>query len=218
MEIFIIGITGGIGSRLADKLLAAGDTVRGLVRTPAQHDALSARGIHPVLGDLAVLSPAALANALGAADAVVFSAGSNGGPAQVTTAIDGDGLSRTIEASRIAGIRRLISVSVLPEAWRERELSDQEEHYFAVKKQGDIALSRIDLDWVILRPSMLTDAPGAGTVSLGPAEAHGEIPREDVAELLKELLYEPRISRQILEVDDGQTPIPAAVQANVPWR
>ncbi|MGJ9371764.1 NAD(P)-binding oxidoreductase [Nesterenkonia sp. CF4.4] len=218
MEIFIIGITGGIGGQLAAKLLEAGDTVRGLVRRPAQRDDLSARGIQAVLGDLAALSPAELAQVLGAADAVVFSAGSNGGPAQITRAIDGAGLSRTIEASLIAGVRRLISVSVLPEAWRERELSDSEEHYFAVKKQGDIALSHGDLDWVILRPSMLTDAPGAGTVSLGPAEAHGEIPREDVAEILKELLHEPRISRQILEVDDGQTPIPAAVQANVPRR
>ncbi|WP_329447743.1 NAD(P)H-binding protein [Streptomyces sp. NBC_01426] len=108
----------------------------------------------------------------GNADAVVFTAGSNGGSAQTTKAIDGDGLTRAIEATRHAGIRRLTLVSVLRESWRERNLDDEVEYYFTVKKQGDIALSRSDLDWLILRPSLLTDDPGVGTVSLGTLPAY----------------------------------------------
>ncbi|SFE01288.1 NAD(P)H-binding [Actinopolyspora alba] len=80
---------------------------------------------------------------------------------------------------------------------------------------ADIALSRGELDWLILRPSLLLDEPGSGTVSLGPAEFHGQIAREDVAETLAELLHEPRIGRRILELDTGSTPIPDAVRANV---
>jgi len=68
---------------------------------------------------------------------------------------------------------------------------------------------------VILRPSLLVDDPALGTISLGPAEAHGEIARADVAETLTELLLEPRIRRQILELNTGTTPVREAVRANV---
>ena len=56
-------------------------------------------------------------------------------------------------------------------------------------------LSRSDLDWLILRPSLLLDGPAAGTVSLGRAERHGQITRDDVAGTLAELLHQPRIGR-----------------------
>lgn len=104
---------------------------------------------------------------------------------------------------------------MLPESWRERDLGEEVEYYFAVKKNSDNALSRSDLDWLILRPSLLLDGPGVGTVSLGPAEFHGQIDRHDVAGTLAELLHEPRIGRQILEVNTGSTPIEEAVLANV---
>ncbi|WP_327169716.1 NAD(P)H-binding protein [Streptomyces subrutilus] len=81
-----------------------------------------------------------------------------------------------------------------------------------------MALSRSDLDWLNHRPSLLTDDPGTGTVSLGPAEFHGRIPRADVAATLAELLHGPRIHRQILELNTGSTPIREAVTAaNRPW-
>ncbi|MGW9632045.1 NAD(P)H-binding protein [Agromyces sp. NPDC055520] len=92
---------------------------------------------------------------------------------------------------------------------------DDEEFYFAVKKLVDIAVSESDLDWIILRPSMLVDRAGIGRISLGPAQMYDEIAREDVAATLAELLHEPRIRRQILELDQGTTPIVDAVQANV---
>lgn len=84
-----------------------------------------------------------------------------------------------------------------------------------MKKDTDIALSRGDLNWLILRPSLLLDGPGVGTVSLGPAEFHGQIARDDVAGTLAELLHDPRIGRQILEVNTGSTPIEETVRANV---
>ncbi|MCX5077598.1 SDR family oxidoreductase [Streptomyces sp. NPDC054949] len=214
MDVFIIGITGKIGRLLARELLAKGDTVHGLVRRDEQRTDLATQGIHAVVGDLTDLSVTELADAFGNADAVVFTAGSNGGSAQTTKAIDGDGVTRAIEATRHAGIQRLALVSVLPESWRERDLDDEVEYYFTVKKQADVALSRSDLDWLILRPSLLTEDPGVGTVSLGPAEFHGQIPRADVAATLAELLHEPHVNRRILELNTGTTPIQDAVKAN----
>ncbi|MEU0249927.1 NAD(P)H-binding protein [Streptomyces sp. NPDC006235] len=215
MDVFIIGITGGIGSLLAQKLSSRGDAVHGLVRRDDQRAELATRGVNARVGDLSSMSPEQLATAFGDVDVVVFSAGSNGGSREVTKAVDGDGVVKAIKAARLAGVERFVLVSVLPESWRERDLGEEVEYYFAVKKRADVELSRSDLNWLILRPSLLLDGPGTGTVSLGPAELHGEIARDDVAATLAELLHEPRIGRQILELNTGSTPIEEAVRANV---
>jgi uncharacterized protein YbjT (DUF2867 family) len=215
VDVFIIGITGGIGGLLAQKLLSRGDAVHGLVRREDQQAELATRGVNAHVGDLSSMTAEQLAAAFGDVDVIVFSAGSNGGSTEVTAAIDGDGVVRAIKAARLAGVERFVLVSVLPESWRERDLGEEVEYYFAVKKQADVALSRSDLNWLILRPSLLLDGPGTGTVSLGPAELHGQIARDDVAATLAELLHEPRIGRQILELNTGSTPIEEAVRANV---
>jgi uncharacterized protein YbjT (DUF2867 family) len=215
VKVFILGISGAIGALLADKLTARGTGVHGLVRKPAQQVDLAARGVETTLGELSTMSATDLARAATGSDAIVYTAGSNGGAREVTKAIDGDGVTKALEAARLAGVRRFVLVSVLPESWRERDNPDEVEYYFAVKKQADIAVTRSDLDWVILRPSLLVDDSALGTISLGPAEAHGEIARADVAETLTELLLEARIRRQILELNTGTTPIREAVRANV---
>lgn len=215
MRVFIIGITGAVGGMLARRLATRGDDVGGLVRQPDQQAKLAEWGIAASVGNLAEMSAGELADVIGKADTVVFAAGSNGGARDVTLAIDGDGVHKGIDAARLAGGARFVLLSVLPESWRERDLSDDEEYYFAVKKAADVAVSRSGLDWVILRPSLLTDDPPTGAVSLGPAELHGEISRGDVAVTLAELVHELRISRQILELNTGPTPIPEAVKGNI---
>ncbi|WP_326813234.1 NAD(P)H-binding protein (plasmid) [Streptomyces scopuliridis] len=215
MDVFIIGISGGVGGLLARNLRARGDHVHGLVRREQQRADLASRGAIAHLGDLARMTVRELATAFGTVGTVVYSAGSNGGGKEVTDAIDNRGVVKAIEAARLAGIPRFALVSVLPEAGRGQGMSEEEEYYFAVKKEADIALTRSGLDWLILRPSMLTDGPGTGQVSLGPAESHDEISREDVAATLAELLHEPRIGRQILELNTGSTPLREAVQANI---
>ncbi|WP_433654617.1 NAD(P)H-binding protein [Nocardia sp. CA-128927] len=100
MDVFIIGIigiTGGIGGLLAQKLRSRGDTVRGLVRREDQRAELATRGVDALVGDLAGMTEDELAASFGAADVIVFSAGSNGGSREITKAIDGDD-----PASRVA--------------------------------------------------------------------------------------------------------------------
>jgi len=215
MNVFIIGMNGGVGRLLSRQLQERGDSVHGLVRQREQQAELEKEGLSTTVRDLSIMTVNELAAAFDNMDAIVFSAGSNGGSRETTKAIDGDGLEKAMKATRMAGVDRFLSVSVLPESWRERALGDDVEYYFAIKKSADVILSRSDLDWVILRPSLLTDEPGSGTVSLGPAEHHHQIAREDVARTLAELTPEPRISRQILELNAGSTPISAAVRANV---
>jgi uncharacterized protein YbjT (DUF2867 family) len=215
MNVFIIGVSGAIGRLLARDLIDRGDEVSGLVRHDAQRADLLTQGVAARVGELADMTTDSLASMLGGVDAVVYTAGSNGGARDVTAVIDGEGAVRALEATRLAGVNRFALVSVLPEAGRGQHLSDNEEFYFAVKKLVDVTVSATDLDWLILRPSMLVDRAGTGRISLGPAQPHDEIAREDVAATLAELLHEPRIRRQILELNQGSTPIAHAVQANI---
>ncbi|MFW2514358.1 NAD(P)H-binding protein [Demequina sp. SO4-13] len=215
MNVFIIGVSGAIGALLAGNLIDRGDDVAGLVRRDEQKRELSARGIEVHVAQLAHVTPEALATMLTGVDVVVYAAGSNGGTREDTAAIDGEGVVKALEAVVLAGVRRFALVSVLPEAERGHHLSDDVEFYFAVKKLIDVMVSMSDLDWLILRPSLLVDRDGTGTISLSPAQPHDEIPRVDVAATLAELLHEPRIRRRILEVTQGSTPIARAVQANL---
>src|SRR3954447_10812879 len=52
MRIFLTGATGYIGGAVLDGLLRAGHQVTALVRTPQAADAVTTRGVVPVLGDL----------------------------------------------------------------------------------------------------------------------------------------------------------------------
>ena len=108
---------------------------------------------------------------------------------------------------------RFYLVSVFPEAWRERRMDDDFEHYMVEKKKAETQLVLTDLDWVILRPSALTNEPGVGTVDLGLAKVHREIRRDDVADTLIALIKNPGITRVILEVTGGSTSIDGAVAA-----
>jgi uncharacterized protein YbjT (DUF2867 family) len=215
VKVFVIGISGAVGGLLAAELTGRGDVVSGLVRRQDQRADLAARGVEAHVGDIGAMTADGLASVLGGVDALVYTAGSNGGSREVTDAVDGEGVLTALEAARRARVPRFALVSVLPEAWRERDLDDDEEHYFAVKKLTDVAVSSSDLDWLVLRPSLLVDRAGTGRVSLGPAQPHDEIPRQDVAATLAELLHEPRIRRQILELNQGETPIASAVRANL---
>lgn len=212
MKVFIIGIAGGIGQRLARRLVQRGDDVSGLVRRSGQQDELAATGIDATLGDLVTMTEEELAAAMRGSDAIVFSAG-NGGKddASMTERIDGGGVTKSISAAKAACIDRFYLVSVFPEAWRDRETSERFERYITVKKLADIALSESDLDWVILRPSALLNDVGTGKVSLGWAQFHDEIRRDDVADTLAELIHTPSISRVILEVTQGSDSIDSAV-------
>ncbi|WP_228003210.1 NAD(P)H-binding protein [Nocardia australiensis] len=211
MKVFIVGIAGGVGSRLARLLTATGDQVDGLYRRPEQGQHLAADGIHATHGDLTRLDAPALAALLHDTDVLVFTAGAGGEGTTATTAIDGTGLTTAIEAVRLAGIRRLLLVSVFPEAWRHRDVSDTFEHYIDVKKKADAELAATDLDWTILRPAALTDEPGTDHISLSPALTHTDITRDDVAATLAKLIHTPQIHHQILELAQGPDPINNAV-------
>lgn len=212
MKVFIIGIAGGVGHRVATRLAEAGDEPTGLVRRSERAATLAAEGIVTVHGDLVAMSIDELAAAMQGCDAVVFTAGAGGRDSDAgTTRIDGDGPGKLAAAARTAGVRRFVLVSVFPEAWRERRMDAAFEHYMVEKKKAEKQLVLTDLDWLILRPSALTDEPGTGRIDLGLAKVHVDITRDDVAATIVRLLHTPELNRLILEATGGGVPIGQAI-------
>jgi hypothetical protein len=76
----------------------------------------------------------------------------------------------------------------------------------------DQILPRPDLDTTIVRPGRLTDEPGTGRITLGHGLELGDVPRDDVAAALAEMLR-AGTSNDVVELVAGDTPIADAVAA-----
>jgi len=213
MKVFLIGAAGGVGRPLAELLTARGDEVTGMHRAPAQADTIRATGATPVTGDLVGDTVEELAAGIAGQDAVVFSAGAHGTGQEWTTLIDGKGLEKAADAAVRAGVSRFVLVSVFPDAGRGGARSEGFELYIKVKKTADVYLTRTGLDWLIVRPGTLRDTPGTGRVTAGPAVEYGDVHREDVAAFIAAALHEPALTRAIVEVTAGDTPVADAVAA-----
>lgn len=211
-KIFIIGATGGVGSRLGPMLVDAGHDVIGLHRKPEQAGKLENAGITPRLGDIMTMAAEDLAEFTRDCDVVVFSAGAAGSGLERTTAIDGEGVIKTIYAARANGIARVYLVSAFMDAGRAQPRKDGFEHYMKVKRQADNALAASELDWVILRPGALVSEDGNGLVNAGLAIPYSSVARGNVAKMLAALIDAPTIRREIIELTDGDIPVQDAVR------
>ncbi len=212
-SVFIVGGSGKVARSLARQLAERGHQPRSLYRHAEQAVGLRALGATPVAGNLLDLDTAALAQLMAGSDCVVFAAGAGGkGGAQMTDAIDGQGLELSVAAAKLAGIRRFILVSAFPEASRGKSVSETFENYMAVKKRADVHLAATDLDWVILRPGTLLDSTGTGNVHAGLAIPYGDVPREDVAGALVQVIEQPGVRRVIIELTQGSTPVNEAIR------
>ena len=214
-HIFIIGSTGGVGSRLVPMLIAAGHTVTGLHRKPEQAESLQAVGAETHLGDIIDMTVEDLTAATKDCDVLVFSAGAAGSGPDRTTAIDGGGVIKMMDAAKVNGIKRVYLVSAFPDARRDAERKEGFEHYIRTKRMADNALAATDLDWVILRPATLVTEDGDGKVKAGLAIPYGTVARGNVAAFLAELIARPEIRREIIELTDGEVPVQEAVAALV---
>jgi uncharacterized protein YbjT (DUF2867 family) len=207
MEIAIVGAHGKVARPLARLLVARGDRVRGLVRTPEHADDLRADGSEPVVCDVEHAGAGELALAVRGVDAVVFAAGAGAGsgPGRKWT-VDRDGAIKLIDAARAQAIERYVMVSSIGAEDPPRDDSVFSV-YLRAKAEADAALMRSDLRWTIVRPVSLEDEPGSGRVTLTPEPIRGKVPREDVAAVLAAVLHEPGSVGRLLYLASGDDPI-----------
>ena len=219
MRVVIAGAHGQIARRLGRLLSGRGDTAVGIVRNPDHRADLESDGVEPVVLDLEQATVADVAAVVTGADAVVFAAG--GGPASGIArkdTVDRGAAVLLASAAEAAGVRPYLLVSSIGvDRVADGAVPDGMDEVFLAYLRAKLAaetdvLSRAGLSPMVLRPGSLTDDPGTGRVRLEHVSEHGEVPRDDVAAVLLELLDHPK-DGLVVELLAGDTPVAEAVAA-----
>jgi nucleoside-diphosphate-sugar epimerase len=216
MRIAIAGAHGQVARRLGRLLSGRRDSVVGIVRNPAHEPDLVADGVEPVVLDLETASVDQVAEVVTGADAVVFAAGA--GPGSGTErkhTVDHGAAVLLADAAERAGVRTYLLVSSMGVEQARKGTPKGMDPVFAVYLQAklraeDQILPRPGLDTTIVRPGRLTDDPGTGRVTLGHGIEFGDVPRDDVAALLAEILRAGKVN-DVVEVVSGPTALEEAV-------
>lgn len=210
MRVVIAGGHGKIALLTAELLTGRGDEVISLVRNPDHFEDVKAVGAEPVLCDLEATDPDSLAEHLKGADAAVFAAGAGpGSGAARKDTVDRAAAALFATAAQQSGVARFVQISTTGIG---RVTGDEVfDAYLTAKAAAETDLKSRPLDWTILRPGRLTDAPGTGRVELSESPLRGEVPRADVAAVLVALLDHSATAGHTYELISGSTPIEEAL-------
>ena len=216
MRVVIAGGHGKIALLLERLLAGRGDQPVGLVRNPAHVADVQKAGAEAVVCDLEAASAEDVARLLSGAAAVVFAAGAGAGSgAPRKDTVDRGASVLIADAAERAGVRRFVQVSSMGAGQPPQPGADEVwAAYITAKTAAEADLRARDLDWTILRPGGLTDAPATGRIRLAPPPVpRGTIPRADVAAVIAALLDNPGTRHQTLELVSGDSPVAAAVHS-----
>lgn len=160
MKVFLTGGTGFVGSELLRQLVAAGHTVRCLVRAGSEGKRSLLEGVEVRHGD--VTEPETLAGALEECDAVIHLVG-------IIREFPGKGITfkrmhfeatrNMVEVTEAQGVKRYLQMS----ANGTRQNADCP--YHKTKWQAEEAVRASSLDWTIFRPSLIF-GPGDAFVNM----------------------------------------------------
>ncbi len=195
MKVLVLGATGGTGRHIVREARASGHTVVALVRSRANAQPLE--GAELIEGD--ARDESALASALKGCDGVISSLGTGISPFRQVTLLSA-ATTALVNAMRREKVRRLVCITGLGAGDSRghggflfdrllfplllRNIYDDKDRQEAVVRASG-------LDWVLVRPVVLTDAPAAGRVRAltDLSGVHGgKIPRADVARFVVEQL------------------------------
>lgn len=197
LSILLLGGSGRVGRFAAADLLARGFKVRAMVRDPAAAREHLPGAVELVAGDLR--SDADVARAVQGMEGVIFSAAATNLSGIVPKEVDFEGVSRTAEAAKAAGVRLIILVSSAAVTQVEHPHNCTFRSILKWKLQGEDALRASGAPYVIVRALGLRDREGGQQgirILQGDRLAFGEdIARADVATFLADvaaaLLAEP---------------------------
>lgn len=200
MKAFVAGATGETGRRIVQELVARNIPVRALVR-----DVEKARAILPpeaelVMGD--VLQTESLNIALGDSTIVLCATGAKPsfdptGPYKV----DFEGTKNLVEASKAKGIEHFVLVSSLCTSQLFHPLN----LFWLIlvwKKQAEEYIQKSGLTYTIVRPGGLKNENNTDSIVMQGADTlfDGSIPRQKVAQVCVESLFEPAARNKIVEI------------------
>ncbi len=194
MKILIIGGSSGIGLEAVRRGLACGHMVRAMARSAGRME-ISHDFLEPFPGD-ATVSPD-VAKALDGVDAVVQALGVAAGPRAALGPVDlfSRATAELVSQMEKKGPRRLVSITGFGAGDSRSKLTCLERIPFRMfvksayddKDRQERLIKESDLDWTIVRPSLLTNGPRTGSyrVLVEPESwRNGLISRADVADFL----------------------------------
>ena len=211
-DVLVIGVHGKVGMLAAPLLVEAGHTVTGVIRDADQASEVEATGASTTVADVAELDTDALVELIGSHDVVVWSAGSGGGSAELTYAVDRDAAIRTVDAAARAGAR-FVMVSYFGAGPGHGVDPDSDFYAYAESKtEADQHIAGTDTGWTILRPSSLTEEEGSG-VQLGTDRVEAsQVARKTVARMITAVVGDPASSaRKTIAFNDGDTSVDEAL-------
>ena len=194
MRLLIIGSTGGTGRELVEQALEQKHEVTALARMPEKLQ-IKHQNLHIMKGD--VTDPDIVEQAVRGHDAVLCALGTK---VIRKNTIQSDGTRNIIHAMQQNGVRRLVLESSLDVGDSRGQLGFFFAHVirptflrniFEDKELQEKLVRESSLEWVIVRPAMLTNSPRTGKYRAGfGANDHiqRKISRADVADfMLKQL-------------------------------
>jgi NADH dehydrogenase len=201
----IVGASGFLGRKVAELLLAQGQQVRLLVRTPAKVDDLKQLGAEVVKGDL--VDPPSLTQACQGVDRVFVAAHGFIGKGKYTSeAVDDRGHRTLIDAAKAAGIAHFVYMSGLGAS------PNHPVDFWRTKYQIEEYLKASGLSYTILRPSAFMETHahllnGMSILTRGKTSllGNGTKPRNfiavrDVAHFAVLALTDPKLKNRTLEL------------------
>lgn len=209
MKIFIAGATGCVGPLLTHDLLEDGHEIIAGARHPERVEKNDR--VTPVKFDLHE-SVAQMTEAIKGADVIYFTAGSG---AKDLLQVDAFGAVKLMQVAEKDGIKRFVMLSALfslePTKWRTVKGLDGLTDYNIAKFFADnYLINDTDLDYTILQPTVITDKPGTGKITVDEGKL-GYNPAEDVARTLADVLKYQNTSRKVIKMREGDTPIDDAL-------
>ncbi|MBE9007161.1 NAD(P)H-binding protein [Fortiea sp. LEGE XX443] len=200
MKAFVAGATGETGSRIVKELVARNIPVRALVR-----DIQKARAILPpeaelIAGD--VLQPESLPTALG--DSTVLLCATGAKPSFDPTGpykVDFEGTKNLVDAAKAKGIEHFVLVSSLCTSQLFHPLN----LFWLIlvwKKQAEEYIQKSGLTYTIVRPGGLKNEDNSDAIVMQSADTlfEGSLPRQKVAQVSVEALFEPAARNKIVEI------------------
>jgi uncharacterized protein YbjT (DUF2867 family) len=200
MKAFVAGATGQTGRRIVQELILRDIPVRALVRDITKAREILPAGVELVEGD--VLQPESLISALGDSTVILCATGAKPGldPTEPYK-VDLEGTKNLVNAAKAKGIEQFVLVSSLCVSQLFHPLN----LFWLIlvwKKQAEEYIQNSGLTYTIVRPGGLKNEDNNDIVVMEGADTlfDGSIPRQKVAKVCVEALFEPSAHNKVVEI------------------
>ncbi|MEH2390201.1 MAG: NAD(P)H-binding protein [Nostoc sp.] len=200
MKAFVAGATGETGRRIVQELIARNIPVRALVRDVEKARGILSPEVELVVGD--VLQPESLTAGLG--DSTVLLVATGAKPSFDPTGpykVDFEGSKNLVDAAKVKGIEHFVFVSSLCTSQLFHPLN----LFWLIlvwKKQAEEYIQKSGLTYTIVRPGGLKNEDNLDAIVMQSVDTlfDGSIPRQKVAQVAVEALFEADARNKIVEI------------------